>query len=63
MEVSCMSSGGGVMYGVGDGLLFVWGDVHVTLEVQMAVGHMPIIYRRVGEQRGSCLQPFQGLKH
>ena len=32
-KTSCMSGAGGVMYGVGNGLLFVWGNIHVTLEV------------------------------
>ena len=40
-----MSSGGGVVYGVGDGLSFVGGNIHAALEVQVAIGHMPIVYR------------------
>ena len=32
-ESSHVSTGGGVMYGVDDGLSFVWGNVHATFEV------------------------------
>ena len=42
--MSSMSNGGGVMYGVGNGLSVMWGTVHVTFEVQMAVGHVPVSY-------------------
>ena len=45
MEASGMSSGGGVMYGMGNGLSFMWGNVHVALKVQVTVGHMPIVHR------------------
>ena len=38
-----MSSGGGVMYGAGNGLLLMWGNIHVIFEVQMVVGHVPVI--------------------
>ena len=63
VESSCMSSGGGVVYGVDNGLSFMWGNVHVTFEVQMAIGHVPIIFRGAGEQRGSQFQTFQCLKY
>ena len=43
-ESSCMSSSGGVVYGADNGLSLMWGNVHVTLEVQVTVGHMPIIF-------------------
>ena len=49
VESSCMSCSGGVMYGADNGLLLMWRDVHVTLEVQVAIGHMPIIFRGTGE--------------
>ena len=58
-----MSSSGGVMYGMSDGLLFMWGNIHVALEVKVAIGHMPIVYRGMGKQRGSHLQTFQGSKY
>ena len=32
-ESSCVSGGGGVMYGTDNGLLFVRGNVHSTFEV------------------------------
>ena len=63
VESSCMSCGGGVMYGADDGLLFMQGNVHATFEVQVAIGHMPIVPRGVGEQEGSHLQTFQCLKY
>ena len=52
-EVSCMSSSGGVMYGTDDGLPFMWGNVHMTFEVQVAIGHVPVIHGGTGEQGGS----------
>ena len=33
VELSCMSSGGGVIYGTDNGLSFVWRNVHATFEV------------------------------
>ena len=39
-----MSSGGEVMYGAGNGLSFMGGNVYMTFEVQMAVGHVPVIF-------------------
>ena len=39
-----MSSGGGVMYGAGDGLSLVWRNIHATFEVQMTIGHVPVIF-------------------
>ena len=32
-ETSCMSSGGGVMYGVSDSLSFMWRDILAAFEV------------------------------
>ena len=32
-EASSMFSGGGVMYRASNGLLLVWGNIHVTFEV------------------------------
>ena len=63
MKSSCMSRGGGVMYGVGDGLSFMWGNVHLAFEVQMAVGHVPIIHGGAGEQGGPFFQAFQCPKY
>ena len=40
-----MSSSGEVMYGSGGGLSLMWRDVHAAFEVQVAIGHMPIIHR------------------
>ena len=38
------------MYGVGNGLLFVGGNVYVTFEVQMAIGHVPVIFCQARKQ-------------
>ena len=62
-ESSCMSSSGGVVYGADNGLLLMWGNVHVTFEVQVTIGHMPIVLRGAGEQGGSQFQTLQCLKH
>ena len=32
-KASCMSGGGGVVYGTGNGLSFMWGNIHATFEV------------------------------
>ena len=32
------------MDGLDDGLSFMWRDVHAALEVQVAVGHVPIVH-------------------
>ena len=58
-ELSCMSSSGRVMYGADNGLSLMWGNVHVTFEVQVAIGHMPIVLRGAGEQGGSQFQTLQ----
>ena len=55
---SHMSRGGRVMYGADDGLLFMWGNVHMALEVQVAVGHVPIVHGGAGEQGGPLFQVF-----
>ena len=46
-----------------DGLLFMWGNIHVILEVQMAICHVPIIHRGAGEQGRTILQVFQGSEY
>ena len=33
LKASCMSSGGGIMYGMGNGLSFMWGNIHAAFEV------------------------------
>ena len=47
-EASSMSSGGGVIYEVCNRLLLMWGNVHSTFEVQMTVGHVPVVLGRTG---------------
>ena len=39
-----MPSGGEIMYGVSNGLSLMWGNVHVALEVQVVIGHVPVIH-------------------
>ena len=62
-ESSSMSCSGGAMYGADNGLSFMWRNVHATLEIQVAIGHMPIVFRGMGEQGGSRFQTFQCPKH
>ena len=38
------------MYGAGNGLSLMWGDVYVALEVQMAIGQVPVIFCQVRKQ-------------
>ena len=56
VESSCMSSSRGVVYGANNGLLLMWRNVHATFEVQVAIGHMPIVLGGAGEQGGSQFQ-------
>ena len=58
-----MSSGGGVVYGAGNGLSLMWGNVHATFEVQMTIGHVPVIFGQVREQGGAKFQGFEGSKY
>ena len=39
-----MSSGGGIMYEASDGLSLMWGNIHASFEVQVAIGHVPVIF-------------------
>ena len=51
-----MSGSRGVVYGANNGLSLMWRNVHVTFEVQVAIGHMPIVLGGAGEQGGSQFQ-------
>ena len=46
-----------------NGLSFMWGNIHATLEVQMAICHVPIVHRGAGEQGRTILQVFQDSEY
>ena len=62
-EVSSMSSDGRAMYGVYNGLLLMRGNIHSALEVQITIGHVPVIFGQTREQGGALLKGFKGLEY